>query len=153
MEDLGRGGVWKRSLIINTTQDPTRSLSLLVLIWSKSKMMEKVCTFSVFSAPIFTHDLTPLLRPSYQQSCFVEEINLFSRFLDQKSKDDDDQTEVEEDELSSTMIIVLCVTSFAAIVLIWVTIMVIVWFKRWSAKNTAEHAQAGIPRRPKVFKL
>lgn len=51
MEDPGRGGVWKRSLIINTTQDPTRSLLLLVLIWSKSKMMEKVCTFSVSSAP------------------------------------------------------------------------------------------------------
>lgn len=72
---------------------------------------------------------------------------------DQKSQDDDDQTEVEEDELSSTMIIVLCVTSFAAIVLIWVTIMVIIWFRRWSTKHTAEHAQAGIPRRPKAFKL
>lgn len=80
-------------------------------------------------------------------------MNLFLRFLDQKSQDDDDQTEVEEDELSSTMIIVLCVTSFAAIVLIWVTIMVIIWFRRWSTKHTAEHAQAGIPRRPKAFKL
>ena len=115
--------------------------------------MEKVCTFSVFSAPIFTHDLNPYSGLPLNNPASVEEINLFSRFLDQKSKDDDDQTEVEEDELSSTMIIVLCVTSFAAIVLIWVTIMVIVWFKRWSAKNTAEHAQAGIPRRPKVFKL
>ena len=65
MEDPGRGGVWKRSLIINTTQDPTRSLLLLVLIWSKSKMMEKVCTFSVFSAPPAPQPplpLAPLLR-------------------------------------------------------------------------------------------
>lgn len=102
------------------------------------------------SSPTISHPYSglPLNNPAS-----VEEINLFLRFLDQKSQDDDDQTEVEEDELSSTMIIVLCVTSFAAIVLIWVTIMVIVWFKRWSAKNTAEHAQAGIPRRPKAFKL
>ena len=65
MEDPGRGGVWKRSLIINTTQDPTRSLLLLVLTWSKSKMMEKVCTFSVFSAPPRPSaplPLAPLLR-------------------------------------------------------------------------------------------
>ena len=63
MEDPGRGGVWKRSLIINTTQDPTRSLLLLVLIWSKSKMMEKVCTFSVFSAPPRPSAPPPLSPP------------------------------------------------------------------------------------------
>lgn len=72
---------------------------------------------------------------------------------DQKSQEDEDQTEVEGDELSVTMIIVLSVTSFAALALLCTTIIVVILFKRWSATHTEEHAQASKPRKPKVFKL
>ena len=61
-------------------------------------------------------------------------------------------------QLSLTMIIVLCVVSLVAVAMICGTIVVVVMYKRWSAKHEARTAKSIIPpetrdKKPKVLKL
>ena len=76
-------------------------------------------------------------------------------FPDLKNQGDVDETGTQ---LSLTMVIVLCVASLIAVAMICGTIVVVVMYKRWSAKHEARTTESIIPpatraKKPKALKL
>jgi len=74
---------------------------------------------------------------------------------DLKNQGDVDET---GNQLSLTMVIILCVASLVAVAMICGTIVVVVMYKRWSAKHEARTTESIIPpatraKKPKVLKL
>ena len=76
-------------------------------------------------------------------------------FPDLKNQGDIDETGTQ---LSLAMVIVLCVASLVAVALICGTVVVVVMYKRWSAKHEARTSERIIPpatraKKPKVLKI
>lgn len=74
---------------------------------------------------------------------------------DLKSQGDVDETGTQ---FSLTMVVILCVAALVAVGMICGTIVVVVMYKRWSAKQVARTAGSNIPaptkaKNPKVLKL
>lgn len=74
---------------------------------------------------------------------------------DLKNQGDVDETGTQ---FSLTMVVILCVAALVAVGMICGTIVVVVMYKRWSAKQVARTARSNIPaptkaKNPKVLKL
>ena len=76
-------------------------------------------------------------------------------FPDLKNQENVDETGTQ---LSLTMVIVLCVASLVAVAMICGTVVVVVMYKRWSAKHETRTSERIIPpatraKKPKVLKI
>ena len=93
------------------------------------------------------------MRASQSGICRTQQLWLVN-FPDLKNQGNVDETGTQ---LSLTTVIVLCVASLVAVAMICGTIVVVVMYKRWSAKHDARTSERIIPpatraKKPKVLK-